>query len=59
LIRRDGTPSRRLYGLGPITKGALWEIVAVPEIRMQIARLAARLNSIIAAIPERSLAALG
>jgi uncharacterized NAD(P)/FAD-binding protein YdhS len=35
LIGRDGWPSRRLFGVGPIARGGLWEIVSVPEIRTQ------------------------
>jgi uncharacterized NAD(P)/FAD-binding protein YdhS len=58
LIRRDGTSSRRLYALGPKTKGALWEIVGVPDIRKQAAKLAAHLNSIVATMRrERSAGA--
>jgi uncharacterized NAD(P)/FAD-binding protein YdhS len=33
-------PAPRLYALGPLTKGAFWEIVAVPDIRDQAAGLA-------------------
>ena len=36
VIGADGRPSPRLYALGPLTKGALWEIVAVPDIRHQV-----------------------
>lgn len=35
LIRRDGTASRRLFALGPPTRGVFWEITAVPDIRNQ------------------------
>src|SRR5258706_260536 len=35
LVRRDGTPSRRLFALGPPTRGVFWEITAVPDIRNQ------------------------
>lgn len=34
-------PSRRLFALGPPTKGAFWEITAVPDIRTQVAGFAA------------------
>ena len=34
-VRRDGTPSRRLFALGPPTRGVFWEITAVPDIRNQ------------------------
>jgi uncharacterized NAD(P)/FAD-binding protein YdhS len=33
-------PSPALYALGPLTKGAFWEIVAVPDIRGQVAGVA-------------------
>lgn len=35
-----GTPVDGLYTLGPLTKGALWEITAVAEIRQQCADVA-------------------
>jgi uncharacterized NAD(P)/FAD-binding protein YdhS len=43
LIAVDGRLSDLLYTLGPALKGKLWESIAVPEIREQIARLAATL----------------
>lgn len=39
-IGRDGTPSPRLYAAGPMTKGASWEITAVPDLRVQAETLA-------------------
>jgi uncharacterized NAD(P)/FAD-binding protein YdhS len=33
-------PSPALYALGPLTKGAFWEMVAVPDIRGQAAGVA-------------------
>lgn len=39
----DGVPTPGLFAAGPLTKGALWEIVAVPHIRHQVAALGARL----------------
>jgi len=36
----DGT----LWAVGPITRGALWEITAVPDIRAQVAEVAANLS---------------
>lgn len=44
VLNRDGAPDPRLYAVGPITRGLLWEIVAVPDIRGQVADLAARLT---------------
>jgi uncharacterized NAD(P)/FAD-binding protein YdhS len=36
LIGTDGAPSPRLLAVGPLTRGAFWEIVAVPDIRRQV-----------------------
>ncbi|MGW8315793.1 MAG: FAD/NAD(P)-binding protein [Bacteroidales bacterium] len=36
-------PSDRLYALGPMLKGILWESIATPEIRVQAANLAREL----------------
>jgi hypothetical protein len=36
VIGADGAPSPALFAVGPLTKGALWEIVAVPDIRQQV-----------------------
>lgn len=41
VIDAAGQPSRQLHAVGPITRGALWEIVAVPEIRSQAEQVAA------------------
>ena len=35
--------SRRLWALGPLTKGRYWEIIAVPDIRDQAAQVAAEI----------------
>jgi uncharacterized NAD(P)/FAD-binding protein YdhS len=40
IVGREGDPSGILYTLGPTMKGILWEVIAVPEIRMQAERLA-------------------
>ncbi|WP_051249320.1 FAD/NAD(P)-binding protein [Inquilinus limosus] len=40
LIGHDGQPSPRLFALGPPTRGAFWEITAVPDIRRQCAEAA-------------------
>lgn len=45
LIGSDGRPSVVLFTLGPLRRGHLYETTAVPEIRSQIAALAARLDS--------------
>jgi uncharacterized NAD(P)/FAD-binding protein YdhS len=43
VVDRDGTPSERLFALGPLTRGTFFEIEAVPDIRVQAAGLARRL----------------
>ncbi|WP_242187340.1 FAD/NAD(P)-binding protein [Sphingomonas sp. CARO-RG-8B-R24-01] len=45
VIGRDGRPNDRLFALGPMTRGAFWEIVAVPDIRTQAWTLARRLSN--------------
>ena len=47
LIGRDGSPSRRLFALGPPTRGRYTEIVAIPDIRLQAARMAENLVSLL------------
>ncbi len=42
-IDRDGSAQPWLLALGPITRGAFWEIVAVPDIRHQTWAVARRL----------------
>ena len=44
VIGATGRADPRLYAVGPMTKGAHWEIVAVPDIRNQVAELATRLG---------------
>lgn len=43
VIGKDGRAQPSLYAIGPMTRGALWEIVAVPDIRGQADRLARQL----------------
>jgi uncharacterized NAD(P)/FAD-binding protein YdhS len=42
-IDSDGRSSDRLLVLGPMTRGAFWEIVAVPDIRHQVWSVARRI----------------
>jgi uncharacterized NAD(P)/FAD-binding protein YdhS len=44
-INARGEVNRALYALGPMTRGAFWEIVAVPDIRQQTWNLARRLSN--------------
>jgi uncharacterized NAD(P)/FAD-binding protein YdhS len=43
VVDREGRPSPRLFAIGPMSQAAFWEIVAIPDIRLQTAALAARL----------------
>ncbi|HET7483444.1 MAG TPA: FAD/NAD(P)-binding protein [Actinomycetota bacterium] len=43
LTRADGTPSETFFAAGPPTKPMLWEITAIPEIRVQAQALGVRL----------------
>lgn len=43
VIRADGTPDPGLCCVGPMTRGGLWEVVAVPDLRVQSWTLARRL----------------
>lgn len=40
LIGADGAPTTGLYAVGPLTRGAFWEITSVPDIRWQAADVA-------------------
>lgn len=44
-IAANGRAKDRLFALGPMTRGAFWEIVAVPDIRAQAWTLARRLSN--------------
>ena len=46
IVNQDGIPSRRLFAVGPLTRAAFWEIIAIPDIRNQCAELAAKLAEI-------------
>ena len=43
LLNREGGISRRLFAVGPVTKGTFWEMTAVPDIRRQCELLAQHL----------------
>jgi uncharacterized NAD(P)/FAD-binding protein YdhS len=43
VLGADGTANPRLIALGPLTRGSFWEIVAVPDIRVQTWSVARRL----------------
>ena len=45
VVGADGRSSTRLFAIGPMTRGAFWEIVAVPDIRSQAWTLGRRLSN--------------
>lgn len=53
-ISRDGAPSRNLYAVGPLTRGAVWEMTSVPDIRHQAAEVA---RAILADLPKAAASA--
>jgi len=53
LLNREGAISRRLFAVGPVTKGTFWEITAVPDIRRQTEKLAEYLAGLVKAAPPR------
>lgn len=44
VLDADGKPNQRLLALGPMTRGSLWEITAVPDIRRQVWDIGRRLS---------------
>jgi uncharacterized NAD(P)/FAD-binding protein YdhS len=53
LLNREGAISRRLFAVGPVTRGAFWEMTAVPDIRRQTEKLAEYLAGLAKAVPPR------
>jgi uncharacterized NAD(P)/FAD-binding protein YdhS len=53
-VGREGAPSRGLYAVGPLTRGAVWEMTSVPDIRHQAADTA---QAILAELPRASASA--
>jgi len=47
LINRSGAISRRVFAVGPVTKGMFWEMTAVPDIRRQCELLAPHLAALV------------
>lgn len=45
VIGADGRAEPRLFAIGPMTRGAFWEIVAVPDIRVQSWAVARRMSN--------------
>ena len=43
VIDAQGVASKQVFAIGPLTSGVFWESVAVPDIRLQAARIAGQL----------------
>ncbi|MCR5881020.1 hypothetical protein [Phenylobacterium sp. J367] len=41
VIGASGAPTPGLYAVGPLTRAAVWEALAVPDLRNQTAEVAA------------------
>jgi uncharacterized NAD(P)/FAD-binding protein YdhS len=46
VVDARGQPAANLFAVGPMTRGALWEIIAVPEIRAQAEQVAANVLAV-------------
>ena len=44
LIDASGRASNRIFAAGPMSQAAFWEVIAIPDIRLQAASLARRLT---------------
>jgi uncharacterized NAD(P)/FAD-binding protein YdhS len=51
LLNRQGAISRRMFAVGPVTKGTFWEMTAVPDIRRQTEKLAEYLAGLVKPVP--------
>lgn len=54
---RRGAISGRLFAVGPVTKGAFWEMTAVPDIRRQCEFLATHLSTLVKRAPSGTVSA--
>jgi uncharacterized NAD(P)/FAD-binding protein YdhS len=54
IINRAGAPSQRLFAVGPLTRSAYWEIIAIPDIAKQCMALAHLLGGAPTTSPERA-----
>ena len=55
IIDGDGNVSTRFYAIGPLTRAQFWEIIAIPDIRVQAERLANLILQQTGAIPSRRI----
>jgi uncharacterized NAD(P)/FAD-binding protein YdhS len=47
LVDQSGEASRRIFAIGPLTRAAFWEIIAIPDIRAQCHRLTVHLSTVL------------
>ena len=47
LVGRDGRVEPTLFAVGPLTRGAFWEVTAVPDIRVQAAACAREVRAVL------------
>ncbi|MET7337718.1 FAD/NAD(P)-binding protein [Nonomuraea sp. NPDC005650] len=59
VLDATGRPDERLFALGPLLRGTLYETTAVPEIRAQAAALAPRLMEVAASVTAHALSGAG
>lgn len=52
LVGADGRAGRSLFAVGPLTRGAFWEITSVPDIRSQAREVAQEIAGACARVPE-------
>ena len=51
---RSGVTSQSLFALGSLTRGVVWEITAIPDIRRQSEQLALHLSHLLCEPAQRS-----
>ncbi|WP_344919674.1 FAD/NAD(P)-binding protein [Streptosporangium oxazolinicum] len=54
VLDASGDPDDRIFTLGPMRRGSLYETTAIPEIRAQAAALAPRLVAAVVSAPRRA-----
>lgn len=52
LVDADGNGSGRIFGIGPVTLGAFWESIAIPDIRQQAQQIAQHLLTKQTGLPQ-------
>jgi hypothetical protein len=52
-MSEDGRPTPGLFAVGPLTRGAVYEMTSVPDIRIQAAEVASEVLAELAALTAR------